>query len=74
MGLASLLHPLNCIFLQILQLYSLSNNHWLHAWKARYNISFKEVSGESKSVTPEMTASWKETSLPTIMVSWVNNK
>ena len=32
-----------------------------------YNISFKEVSGESKSVTPEMTAAWKETSLPTIL-------
>ena len=35
----------------------------LHSWKARCNISFKEVSGESKSVTPEMTAAWKETSL-----------
>ena len=40
---------------------------WLHSWKARYNISFKEVSGESKSVTPEMKAAWKETSLPTIL-------
>ena len=40
---------------------------WLHSWKARYNISFKEVSGESKSVTPEMTAAWKEISLPTIL-------
>ena len=29
---------------------------WLHLWKARCNISFKEVSGESKSVIPEMTA------------------
>ena len=40
---------------------------WLHSWKARYNISFKEVSGESKSVTPGMTAAWKETSPPTIL-------
>ena len=40
---------------------------WLHSWRARYNISFKEVSGESKSVTPEMTAAWKETSLSTIL-------
>ena len=38
---------------------------WLHAWKTRYNISFKEVSGESRSVTPEMTYAWNETSLPT---------
>ena len=44
-----------------------ASDGWLHGWKARYNISFKEVSGESKSVTPEMTASWKETSLPTIL-------
>lgn len=44
-----------------------ASDGWLHAWKARYNISFKEVSGESKSVTPEMTNAWNETSLPTIM-------
>ena len=44
-----------------------ASDGWLHSWKARYNISFKEVSGESKSVTPEMTAAWKETSLPTIL-------
>ena len=35
-----------------------ASDGWLHSWKARYNISFKEVSGESKSVTPEMTAAW----------------
>ena len=44
-----------------------ASDGWLHSWKARYNISFKEVSGESKSVTPEITAAWKETSLPTIL-------
>ena len=44
-----------------------ASNGWLHSWKARYNILFKEVSGESKSVTPEMTAAWKETFLPTIL-------
>ena len=44
-----------------------ASDGWLHSWKARHNISFKEVSGESKSVTPEMTAAWKETSLPTIL-------
>ena len=44
-----------------------ASDGWLHSWKARYNISFKEVSGESKSVTREMTAAWKETSLPTTL-------
>ena len=44
-----------------------ASDGWLHSWKPRYNISFKEVSGESKSVTPEMTAAWNETSLPTIL-------
>ena len=39
----------------------------MHSQKARYNISFKEVSGESKLVTPEITAAWKETSLHTIL-------
>ena len=33
-----------------------ASDGWLHSWKVRYNISFKEESGESKPVTPEMTA------------------
>ena len=37
-----------------------ASDGWFQSWKARYNISFKEVSGESKSVTPEMTAVSKE--------------
>ena len=44
-----------------------ASDSWLHSWKTRYNISFKEVSGELNSVTPEMTGSWEETSLPTIL-------
>ena len=44
-----------------------ASDGWFHSWKVRYNISFKEVSGESKSVSPEMTPAWKETSLPTIL-------
>ena len=35
---------------------------WLHAWKISHNISFNEVSGESRSITPEMTSTWNETS------------
>ena len=45
----------------------LVSDGWLHAWKTRYNISFKEVSRESRSVTPEMTNASNETSLPTIL-------
>ena len=40
---------------------------WLHAWKARYNISFKEIYVEGKSVTLEMSAVWEETSLHAIL-------
>ena len=31
-----------------------ASDGWLRRWKERNNISFKTVSGESKSVTPEM--------------------
>ena len=44
-----------------------ASDGWLHAWKARYSFSFREESGESNSVTPEMIESWKGTSLPTIL-------
>ena len=44
-----------------------ASDGWLHAWKARYSISVREVSCESNSVTQEMTGCWKETSLPTIL-------
>ena len=33
----------------------------------RYDISFKTISGEGKSVTEEITAPWLETTLPTIL-------
>ena len=33
----------------------------------RYGVSFKNISGESKSVTEEMTAPWTETTLPTLL-------
>ena len=40
---------------------------WLPCWKEKNNISFKTVSGESRSVTPEMVNVWSETSLPTLL-------
>ena len=36
----------------------------------RNNVSFKTASGERKTVTPEMTASWNETTLPTLLSNY----
>ena len=33
----------------------------------KYNISFKVIGGESKSVTKQMVAPWNETTLPTLL-------
>lgn len=44
-----------------------ASDGWLDKWKQRHNVAFKAVSGEANDVTPEMTASWKETYLPTIL-------
>ena len=43
---------------------------WLRRWKERSHITFKTVSGESKSVTPDMVAGWWETSLPTLLSNY----
>ena len=44
-----------------------ASNGWVDRWKAQNNVTFKIVSGEAKSCTPEMTAHWKQTHLPTIL-------
>ena len=44
-----------------------ASNGWFERWKSRFNVSFKAIAGEEKSVTPEMTSSWWETYLPTIL-------
>ena len=44
-----------------------ASDGWLDRWKSKHNVTFREVSGEEKSCTPEMIASWKETHLPTIL-------
>ena len=44
-----------------------ASDGWLDIWKQRHNVTFKAVSGEGNAVTPEMTASWSETYLPTIL-------
>ena len=40
---------------------------WITRWKRRFDISFKKISGEGASCTPEMVSPWKETSLPTLL-------
>ena len=40
---------------------------WHDRWKSRYSVSFKTVSGEGNSCKAEITAPWKETTLPTIL-------
>ena len=44
-----------------------ASDGWLDKWKQRHDVTFKAVSGEGNAVTPEMTASWNETCLPTIL-------
>ena len=48
----------------------LASDGWLRRWKERNNISSKTVSGESKSVTPEMVNAWSETSLATLFSNY----
>ncbi len=47
-----------------------ASDGWLRRWKDRFSVSFKAVSGEAKSVTTEMVAPWKETSLPTLLSNY----
>ena len=46
---------------------SRASDGWLNKWKQRHNVNFKALPGDKKAVTPEMTASWSETCLPTIL-------
>lgn len=43
---------------------------WFDRWKGRHDIVFKNVSGEAKSCTADMTASWEETTVPTILTNY----
>ena len=50
---------------------SIENFHasdgWLDRWKKRYNVSFKKISGEGNACTDQMTATWAETTLSTML-------
>ena len=47
-----------------------ASNGWLDRWKNRHGVTFKTVSGEAKSCTADMTASWEQTTLPTILTNY----
>ena len=47
-----------------------ASNGWFDRWKGRHGIVFKTVSGEAKLCTADMTASWEETTLPTILTHY----
>ena len=47
-----------------------ASDGWLRRWKERDNISFETVSGEPKSVTPQMGNAWSEMSLPTLLSNY----
>lgn len=40
-----------------------ASNGWFDRWKGRHGVLFKTVSGEAKSCTADMTASWEETTV-----------
>ena len=42
----------------------------LRRWNVRNNVTFKTISGESNSITPEMVTAWSETSLPTLLYNY----
>ena len=44
-----------------------ASDGWLDRWKNRHNVVFQAISGEERSCTEEMTASWAQTHLPTIL-------
>ena len=44
-----------------------ASDGWLDRWKNRRNVVFLAISGEERSCTEEMTASWAQTHLPTIL-------
>ena len=46
------------------------SDSWITRLKRQFNISFKKISGEGVSCTPEMVSSWKETSLPTLLSNY----
>ena len=45
-------------------------NGWFDRWKSHHGVAFKAIAGEAQSCTLEMTASWKEPTLPTLLSNY----
>ena len=68
---ASMIQEKAVIFTKVLNTETFQvSDDWLRCWKERNNISFKTVSGESKSVTPGMVNVCSETSLRTLLSNY----
>ena len=48
----------------------IASNGWFDQWKSRHGVAFKAIAGEAQSCTLEMTASWKESTLPTLLSNY----
>ena len=48
----------------------IASNSWFDRWKSRHGVAFKAIAGEAQSCTLEMTASWKESTLPTLLSNY----
>ena len=48
----------------------IASNGWFDRWKSRHGVAFKAIAGEAQSCTLEMTASWKESTLPTLLSNY----
>ena len=44
-----------------------ASDGWLDRWKNRHNVVFRAISGEERSYAEEMTGSWAQTHIPTIL-------
>ena len=43
------------------------SGEWFEIWRTRFNVYFKAIAGEEKTVAPESTSLWWETHLATIL-------
>ena len=48
----------------------IASNGWFDRWKSRHGVAFNAIAGEVQSCTLEMTASWKESTLPTLLSNY----
>ena len=56
-----------------IKVFTASNSRF-DRWKNRHDVAFKAISGEVQSCTLEMTASWKESTLPTLLSKYALRK